>query len=37
MQKKRQTKNSVRAVVFTKSVPNFLGVGYKNVFFAETQ
>ena len=29
--KKGQTKNSVSAVVFTNSVPNFLGVGYKNV------
>ena len=33
MQKKGQTKKSVSAVVFTNSVPNFLGVGYKNIFF----
>ena len=28
--------NSVTAVVFTKSVPNFWGVGYKNAIFAES-
>ena len=31
--KRGQTKNSVSAIVFTNSVPNFLGVGYKNEIF----
>ena len=36
MQKKGQKEISVSAIVFTNSVPNFLGVGYKNVMFAES-
>ena len=33
--KKEQTKDSVSAVVFTNSVPNFLGMGYTHIIFAE--
>ena len=36
MQKKGQTKNSVSAVVFTNSVPNFWGWATKMLFFAES-
>ena len=35
MQNKRTNKNSVSAVVFTNSVPKFLGVGYKIKILAE--
>ena len=34
--KKDKHKKSVSAAVFTDSVPNFWGVGYKNVIFAES-
>ena len=33
--KKGETKKSASAIVFTNSVPNYWGVGYKNVIFAE--